>query len=82
MRDGVVTAYRQQATTIAHYLHEHGYTKASEVAEALSLPKARQIMYRDVYGWFERVSTGIYRLTPRGLREAANSKAGKEEGLT
>jgi hypothetical protein len=26
-------------------------------------------MYRDVYGWFDRVSLGVYELSPRGKRE-------------
>ena len=27
------------------------------------------ILYRDVYGWFERVSVGVYRIIPRGEQE-------------
>ena len=32
-------------------------------------PKARDILYRDVYGWFNRVSRGVYELSPRGKQE-------------
>lgn len=66
---GLMTAYRQQALAIARYLQEHGPSKAAAVAAALQQPKARNILYRDVYGWFERVSTGVYALSPRGARE-------------
>lgn len=68
-RKGIMTAYRQRALAIAQHLDECGPTKASRVAEALNLPKARNVLYQDVYGWFERESVGIYGLTPRGKLE-------------
>jgi hypothetical protein len=68
-RKGVMTAYRQRALEIARYLHSNGPTKASLVAEALQESKTRDILYRDVYGWFDRKGTGIYELSPRGNRE-------------
>lgn len=68
-RKGIMTAYRQRALAIALFLQEHGPTKAAHIAKTLDLPKARQILYRDVYGWFDRESKGIYSLSPRGHRE-------------
>jgi len=68
-RKGVMTAYRQRALIIARFLEEQGPTKASRVAQTLGEPKARNILYRDVYGWFDRVSLGIYELSPRGKQE-------------
>ena len=68
-RKGVMTAYRQRALAIARFLRLQGPTKASEIAAALQQPKARDILYKDVYGWFERVSRGVYQLSPRGGRE-------------
>ena len=62
-----MTAYRQDALRCAKYLAEHGPTKASVVAEEATVPKARALMYRDVYGWFERADKGVYQLTPKGL---------------
>ena len=69
-RRGVLTAYRQRALNIARYLEEQGPTKASLVAQALDDPKARDVLYRDVYGWFDRFAKGIYALSPRGQRES------------
>jgi hypothetical protein len=68
-RKGILTAYRQRALAIAGFLRKHGPTKASRIARALQEPKARDIVYRDVYGWFDRVSLGVYELSPRGKRE-------------
>ncbi len=68
-RKGVMTAYRQRALAIARRLQKQGPAKASHIARALQEPKARDILYRDVYGWFDRVEYGVYDLSPRGKRE-------------
>jgi hypothetical protein len=68
-RKGIMTAYRQRALAIARFLQNQGATKASQIALALQEPKARDILYRDVYGWFDRLSTGVYELSPRGKQE-------------
>ncbi len=68
-RKGIVTVYRQRALAIARLLDLQGATRAADVALILKESKARDIMYRNVYGWFERISTGVYDLSPRGKRE-------------
>lgn len=59
-RKGILTSYRQRALKIAQYLEDNGAQKASNIAKALEEPKARDIMYKNFYGWFERVSLGMY----------------------
>jgi hypothetical protein len=68
-RKGIMTVYRQRALVIARFLQKQGPTKASHIARTLREPKARDILYRDVYGWFDRVSLGVYGLSPRGKQE-------------
>ena len=68
-RRGLMTAYRQRALAIAGHLESEGPSKASLVRDSISEPKAREILYNNVYGWFERVDRGIYDLSPRGRRE-------------
>ena len=63
-RQGLVTAYRQEAMRCATFLSEHGATKAALVAKGSRVPHARRIMADNHYGWFQRVGTGIYDLTP------------------
>lgn len=65
-RQGLMTAYRQDALRCVGVLHERGPAKASEVAQASGVERARRLMADDHYGWFERVRTGIYALTPKG----------------
>jgi hypothetical protein len=66
---GIMTVYRQRALAIARFLQKQGPTKASLIARNLREPKARDILYRNVYGWFDRVSLGVYELSPRGKQE-------------
>lgn len=65
-RTTLVTAYRQDAVRLARHLSEHGPSKGAEVARATGVERATRMMADDHYGWFERVETGIYRLTPHG----------------
>jgi len=71
-RRGLITAYRQDALRCLRCLHEAGPTKASAVAKATGVSHARRLMADDHYGWFERVRTGIYALTPKGIAAVAD----------
>ena len=44
-------------------------TEASIISKELEEPKARDIMYKNFYGWFDRVSTGLYKLSSKGKDE-------------
>src|SRR6056297_403296 len=65
-RAEIMTAYRQDALRCLAHLAANGPTKAAHVATATGVATARRIMSDDHYGWFERVATGIYGLTPKG----------------
>lgn len=66
-RRGLVTAYRQDALKCLGFLEGHGATKASVIAKSTGVPKARNIMAFNHYGWFERTAKGIYGLSPKGI---------------
>jgi hypothetical protein len=65
-RHGIVTAYRQDALRCATHLAEQGPAKGAAVARATGVARATRIMADNHYGWFERVATGVYALTPAG----------------
>ena len=65
-RKGLITSYRQDALKCLKYLSLAGAAKASNVAKATGVEKARPILADDHYGWFERVERGIYQMTPKG----------------
>lgn len=65
-RQGLVTAYRQDALKCLGFLEGHGATKASEIAKATGVPGARNLLAANHYGWFERMAKGIYGLSPKG----------------
>lgn len=70
-RTGLVTAYRQDALKIALYLYEAGASRGADVARETGVAKATRMMRDDHYGWFERVETGVYGLTPPGAAAVA-----------
>jgi hypothetical protein len=65
-RAGLVTAYRQDALRCATHLAGAGPAKGAAVAAATGVARATRLMADDHYGWFERVATGVYALTPKG----------------
>lgn len=65
-----MTAYRQDAIRCALHLRA-GPCKAAIVARATGVARAGAQLRDDHYGWFERVSVGIYQLTPKGHAELA-----------
>ncbi|MDF0601517.1 DUF2161 family putative PD-(D/E)XK-type phosphodiesterase [Psychromarinibacter sp. C21-152] len=80
MRSGLVTAYRQDALRVAAFLAAAGPSKGAVVARETGVARATRIMADDHYGWFERVSPGIYRLTPTGADGLARYGADDAEG--
>lgn len=69
-RRGLVTAYRQDALRCVNFLSENGATKAALVANGSGVNNARRIMADNYYGWFERVSPGVYRLKIDGVQDS------------
>lgn len=72
-RQGLVTAYRQDALKLALFLFEVGASRGRDVAKETGVTHATRMMRDDHYGWFERVDTGVYGLSPKGAE--AVSKA-------
>lgn len=66
-RQPIMTSYRQAAIRVARALAEAGgEARVRDVRAAAEIPNAGRILRDDVYGWFERVDRGVYRLTPKG----------------
>ncbi len=69
VRHPILTAYREQALFIARLLHEHGDLSTRTLrAMGADGAKTRAILADNHYGWFERVSMGVYRLTDTGRK--------------
>lgn len=66
-RRPLITAYREEALRIARFLHEHGPSRLKAIREAMGSAKTNSILQKNVYGWYNRVSHGVYELTPKGL---------------
>ena len=77
-RSPIVTAYRQEALRCARALAVNGPMAVGAVRSAAEAPNAGRILYRNVYGWFERVGRGTYRLSEAGGRDLR--RFGRNEG--
>ena len=71
-RRKLMTAYREQALRIASILSVRGELAPRELRALGTGEKTYGILYHNVYGWFQRTGTGVYRLAPRGAREIAS----------
>ena len=67
-RRPIMTAYRQQALDCAKALASAPGRPRDLKA---TMPDAPKILLRNVYGWFERVERGCYRLSDHGRAELA-----------
>ncbi|MGQ9365927.1 DUF2161 domain-containing phosphodiesterase [Azospirillum sp. A39] len=63
----IVTAYRQDALRCARLLHA-GPAALKAMRAAGAPADVAAILQRNVYGWFERVGRGCYRLTEAGAQ--------------
>jgi hypothetical protein len=61
-----LTAYRQEALRCAGLIGAAGTLSIAALRAAGHVPRAAPILQRDVYGWFERVARGRYRLSTGG----------------
>ena len=67
-----LTAYRQDALRCARELADEGVLKLSAIRERTAVPRAGSILRDNHYGWFSRVKTGHYDLSPKGRRDLAH----------
>jgi len=65
-REKLVTAYRENAIHIACCLERYGPLTPQQLRALGTGSKTTSILYKDVYEWFDRVSRGLYALSPRG----------------
>ena len=59
----IMTSYRQEALACAVRLRDGPQPTRAVVSAS---PRATAILYRNVYGWFDRVGRGEYALNPAG----------------
>lgn len=65
-RRPLVTAYRLLVLRIVGYLQEHGASPLGEIKTALGQAHVAAILQHNHYGWFQRVTRGVYGLSAEG----------------
>lgn len=69
-REKIVTAYREIALHIAALLEKDGMHSIRElVALGTDKKKTSKVLQDNFYGWFQRVSRGVYELSEKGKKE-------------
>ncbi|MHB9133839.1 MAG: DUF2161 family putative PD-(D/E)XK-type phosphodiesterase [Armatimonadota bacterium] len=68
-RRKLITAYRENAIQVASCLHARGPLSPRALRALGTGEKTLGILRRNVYGWFEWVERGIYRLSEKGCEE-------------
>lgn len=71
-RDERVSAYKQRALLIASLLDRLGTASPRQLCTLGADENAQRILSMNHYGWFQRVSIGVYRLHPAGTEALAH----------
>ncbi len=69
----VLTAYREQAIFIACCLERFGPMSPCALRALGTSPRTQNILFKNVYGWFERRERGIYAVSATGCEEIARA---------
>ena len=65
-RSKLITAYRQDALRCANAIFGKNSLDLATIRNMTGVSRAASILQNNYYGWFERVSRGVYRLTDDG----------------
>ncbi len=61
----ILTAYREKSIEIACFLEILGQSSGAELKKTGCDKNSTSIMYNNFYGWFDKVSKGIYKLSEK-----------------
>lgn len=70
-RQKIMTAYKENAIQILCYLYKYGPLSIGQLRDFGAGPKTSSILQKNFYGWFDRVSKGVYQITPEGNQSLA-----------
>ncbi len=79
-----MTSYRLEALKIVSLLQKNGESTPKKLLVMGCSEKTQSILYNNFYGWFERKSRGVYKLSDSGEKAHAaykNTLAGKKSGI-
>jgi hypothetical protein len=65
----ILTAYREQCVHIAVLLEKHGPLSPADLRTLGASDRAQNILFKNVYDWFERLERGVYGLRARTQEE-------------
>ncbi|MEX1376933.1 MAG: DUF2161 family putative PD-(D/E)XK-type phosphodiesterase [Eubacteriales bacterium] len=69
-----ITAYKEQAISIAMYIDRFGAASAKDIKKFGCGENTWNVLYDNHYGWFEKVGKGTYGITPLGRNAIKENK--------
>ncbi len=82
VRQITMTAYRQDALRCVGWLGDNGPGRGRDVASGTGVSRATALMRDNHYGWFEKISKGVYGLSAEGAGVAISEKSRIKEYLS
>jgi len=74
-RTTIITAYRQDAFLCASTLANYPQMQVKDLKLACGVAKTGSILQQNYYGWFQRVSRGVYKITSLGRASLADNQS-------
>jgi len=71
-KDQRISAYKQQALVCAWLMDRNGNMSPKSIKKSGGGLKTQQILSGNIYGWFDKVSRGLYSLNPAGKEALKN----------
>jgi len=63
-----ITAYKQKSIKIAYLLNQHNESSPKQLINSGADNNAAQMLNQNIYGWFDKVKRGIYKLNTAGMK--------------
>ena len=70
----IITAYRQNTLQCAEQLQLQGPCSIKQLRQLTQVDSVASIMQKNYYGWFARVTRGVYELTDKGQQAVLESQ--------
>lgn len=74
-RGRIMTAYKEAALRILMVYSDQAIHTTKEIKEITGIKKATVILYKNYYGWYDRLGTGTYIINQSGLKALKDYKS-------
>jgi hypothetical protein len=62
----IMSGYREDCLLVLNAIKDFESASGKQIKEITSVSKSTSIMYKNYYGWFEKVNKGLYKINDNG----------------